>query len=355
MDITRERVLAALAQVEEPDLKKDLVSLNMIRDLQIEGKKVSFTVMLTTPACPLKEMIHNACVTAIHHLVDPQAEVMIEMKAEVRQGVQTGKQLIPNVKNIIAVASGKGGVGKSTVAVNLAVSLAILGSKVGLLDADIYGPSLPTMLGLLDQQPEVVEMNGKPVMMPILRFGVKVQSIGMLIPAKEAIVWRGPRIAGALSQLLLETYWGEIDYLVVDLPPGTGDVQMTLTLHFQVNGAVIVTTPQTVALADARKAIQMFKSPEIKVPILGIVENMAWFTPPDMPDKKYYIFGSGGGEQLALEANAPLLGQIPIVESIRSGSDVGVPVVVEKSGIIKEAFIKIASAVAQQLSIQNLL
>jgi len=324
MSTTPETVLAALSQVEEPDLKKDLVTLNMIRNIQISGKRVSFEVVLTTPACPLKEMIKNACITAIHHLVDKEAEVEPIMTAEVTSHRQNRSEVLPGVKNIIAVASGKGGVGKSSVAMNLAVALSVAGSKVGLMDADIYGPSLPLMSGLEGSTPLARQDGGKQWIQPLERFGIKLMSIGFLVPSTQALVWRGPMASKALGQFITDVEWGELDYLIVDLPPGTGDIHLTLTQQLPVTGALIVTTPQPVAVADARKGLAMFQHASFQVPVLGIIENMSWFIGEDK--KRYELFGSGGGQLLADELKVPLLAQIPLLEELREGGDTGRPI-----------------------------
>ena len=352
--ITPELVLGALRHVEEPDLKKDLVTLGMVRDVRVEGRRVSFTVVLTTPACPLKEMIHNACVTAVKHLVAPDAEVEVTLTAQVTSGKPTATSgALPGVRNLIAVASGKGGVGKSSVAVNLALALAQRGARVGLLDADIYGPSVPLMLGLVDAQPYVREQDGRQIMIPLEAHGLKVMSIGFLVDSNQSIVWRGPMASNAFKQLVNDTDWGELDYLVCDLPPGTADIHITLAQQFPLTGAVIVTTPQPVAVADARKAVGMFLAPAIKVPVLGVVENMAWFTPSDQPDRRYHLFGQGGGQALADEFGIPVLGQIPLVEAVREGGDTGRPAALDEASPVGQAFAQLAGAVAQQLSIRN--
>ena len=277
--ITTQQVLDALSNVMEPDLKKDLVTLNMIQDVAVDGKKVSFTVVLTTPACPLKELIHNACVNAIIHLVDSEAEVTVNMTANVTTKRSDDRPLLPKVKNIIAVASGKGGVGKSTIAANLAVSLADLGARVGLVDADIYGPSIPIMFDVVDEKPLVRMVNGEQMMVPVESYGIKLLSIGFFADTSQAIVWRGPMASKALTQLFRDADWGELDYLIIDLPPGTGDIHLTLVSGIPLTGAVIVSTPQRVALADAEKGVAMFQLPNINVPVLGVVENMSYFTP----------------------------------------------------------------------------
>ena len=351
--ITKEAVLAALSNVEEPDLGKDLVTLNMIQDILIDGKNVSFTVILTTPACPLKEMIEKACVNAIHHLVDKEAVVKVNMTANVNTNRKDNKSVLPGVKNIIIVASGKGGVGKSTVSVNLALGLAREGAKVGLMDADIYGPSIPIMLGLRDERPQMTDVNGKGMIVPIERFGIKAMSIGLLIDEKQAVIWRGPMASSAIKQFISDVLWGELDYLVIDMPPGTGDVHLTLVQTIPVTGAVIVSTPQAVAAADARKAIVMLKQNQINVPILGIVENMAYFTPAELPENKYYIFGKGGAAQMADQFELPFLGEIPIVQSIREGGDKGVPAVLNDEPVAKEAFMTLAQTVARNVAMRN--
>ncbi len=353
MSITPEKVLKALSYVDDPDLGKDLVTLNMVRDVVVDGKKVSFTVVLTTPACPMKEQIRHACTNAVHHMVDKDAEVQIEMTAEVSSRRGSSEAVLPGVRNIIAVASGKGGVGKSTVAVNLALSLAKTGASVGLIDADIYGPSIPQMMGLNNARPAVEKVGEKLKILPVEQYGVKTLSIGFLVNPDQAVVWRGPMVTSALRQFVTDCIWGDLDYLIYDLPPGTGDVHLTLVQSVPVTGAIIVTTPQEVALADVRKAIGMFRLPQINVPILGVVENMAYFSPEDMPDKKYHIFGKGGGRALADEYDVPLLGQIPIVESIREGGDNGKPVSITESGLQSKAFKFLAETAARNIAIRN--
>lgn len=351
--ITKEAVLAALSHVEEPDLGKDLVTLNMVRDVEVDGRKVSFTVVLTTPACPLKEMIEKACINAIKHLVDKEAEVTVHMTSNVNSNRKDGKSVLPGVKNIIMVASGKGGVGKSTVSTNLAIGLANEGASVGLLDADIYGPSIPIMLGMRDERPKMTEVNGKGMIVPMERFGVKAMSIGLLIDEKQAVIWRGPMASSALKQFISDVLWGDLDYLIIDLPPGTGDVHLTMVQTVPVTGALIVSTPQPVAAADARKAIMMFKQPQINVPILGIVENMAYFTPQELPENKYYIFGKGGARQMAEQFELPFLGEIPLVQGIREGGDKGIPAVVDDEPVAKAAFTGLAQSVARNVAIRN--
>ncbi|HEY8929367.1 MAG TPA: Mrp/NBP35 family ATP-binding protein [Mucilaginibacter sp.] len=350
MNITREQVLEALGNVEEPDLKKDLVTLNMIQDLQIDGNRVSFSVVLTTPACPLKAMIENACRNAILHFVSKEADIHINMTSRVTSQKNTG---VPGVKNIIAVASGKGGVGKSTVAVNLALGLSKTGAKVGLIDADIYGPSIPIMFGLENARPQASEVNGKTRIEPIEKYGLKLLSIGFFTDPNQPVPWRGPMVSTAVKQLFNDADWGELDYLIIDLPPGTGDIHITVTQTFPVTGAVIVTTPQNVALADAKKGIGMFMMPAINVPILGVVENMAYFTPAELPENRYYIFGQGGGKKLAAQLAVPFLGEIPLIKGISDSGDAGKPVVLDEESPMAAAFTNMAQSVAQQVAISN--
>lgn len=353
MEITIEKVLDALRYVDDPDLKKDLVTLNMIKDVAVDGKNVSFTVVLTTPACPMKDMIHNACMNAILHYVDKTANVKINMTANVTSKKEKDETTLRDVKNIIAVASGKGGVGKSTVAANLALGLARQGAKVGIVDADIYGPSQHIMFGVENDAPGPGQFNGQSKMKPVESYGVKINSVGFLAGPNQAVALRGPMATKALSQLFYDTVWGELDYLIVDLPPGTGDIQISLCSQVKLTGAVVVCTPQPVAISDARKGIALFQIPQLNVPILGLVENMAWFTPEELPNNKYYIFGKDGVKNLAEEMQIPLLAQIPLVQSIREGADSGKPSVLDKDSAQALAFIELAQNVAQQVAIKN--
>lgn len=350
--ITREQILNALSHVDDPDLKRDLVTLNMIDNIVIEGNKVSFTVILTTPACPMKDMIANACRNAISHFVSKDAEVSISMTSRV---TTQKEQPILNIRNIIAVASGKGGVGKSTVSANLALGLSRTGAKVGLIDADIYGPSIPIMFGVEGAKPKASAQTsgGKAKIEPIEKFGIKMLSIGFFADAAQPIPWRGPMVSTAIKQLFNDADWGELDYLIVDLPPGTGDIHITLTQTYPLAGAVVVTTPQNVALSDARKGIGMFMMNTINVPLLGVVENMSYFTPAELPENKYYIFGENGGKRLAQQFDAPFLGEIPLVKSISDAGDSGVPIIMQEDNPAAKAFIEIAEKVAQQVSIRN--
>lgn len=350
-DITVESVIAALKNVNDPDLHKDLVTLNMVKDVQVNGENISVVIELTTPACPLKDKIKEDCIDAIKKAIPVSKEIIITMSANVRANGNTLKaDILPNVKNTIAVASGKGGVGKSTVAVNLAVALAMDGAKVGLIDADIYGPSIPVMLGI-NEQPQIYQDTASGKMTPLESYGIKVMSIGFLIEKDSPVIWRGPMASGAIKQFMSDVNWQELDYLIFDLPPGTGDIQLTLVQTIPLTGAVVVTTPQEVSLVDVRKAMSMFN--RVNVPILGIVENMSYFIAPDT-GKKYDIFGTGGGEKLAKELSVPLLGAISINQNIREGGDKGTPIVFEEPNSDQAKTIKeISRNLAAQISINN--
>ncbi|MEI6766306.1 MAG: Mrp/NBP35 family ATP-binding protein [Bacteroidota bacterium] len=353
MDIKKEKVLEALSTVYDPDLKKDLVSLNMISDITINGTKISFTLTLTTPACPLKDKLKRDCTEAIHSMVSESAEVEITLSSRVTQSSHRKEGSLPDVKNIIAVVSGKGGVGKSTVAANLALALAKSGARTALVDADIYGPSVPMMFGLKGHKPEIIEKDGVQMMVPAEKFGLKMLSIGFFVDPDKAVIWRGPMASSALKQLFTEADWGSLDYMIIDTPPGTGDIHLTMVQTLAVSGVVVVTTPQEVALADARKAVSMFRQEGINVPVLGLVENMSYFTPAELPENKYYIFGKGGGQKLADEFSIPLLGQIPVVQSICESGDAGRPVLMNENSAESAAFTHLAESVSQQVAIWN--
>ena len=347
---SNEQILSALKNVEDPDLKNDLVTLGMIEDLKINGNQISFSVVLTTPACPMKAMLENACRNAIKHFVSVDAEIAINMTSRVTAPQQ---QLSSNIKNIIAVASGKGGVGKSTVAANLALGLSLQGAKVGLIDADIYGPSIPIMFNLEGARPQASEINGKTRITPIEKYGIKLLSMGFFTDPNQPVPWRGPMVSTAVKQLFNDAEWGELDYLIVDLPPGTGDIHITITQTFPIAGAVIVTTPQNVAMADTKKGIGMFLMEAINVPILGIIENMSYFTPAELPNNKYYIFGKNGGQELAAQYQVPFLGEIPLVQGISEAGDKGEPVILQMDNLMSVAFMDLAQKVAQQVAIRN--
>lgn len=351
--MTTESILQALSHVQEPDLGKDLVTLNMIKDLIIEGKQVSFTIILTTPACPMKEMMKNACIHAIHLMVNKEAEVIVNFTSNTSSNRLDPKQVLSGVKNIIAVVSGKGGVGKSTVSANLALALAEGGAKVGILDADIYGPSQHIMFGVRGERPLMQEKDGKGMIIPLERYGIKVMSIGLLIDEKQAVVWRGPMVSNAIRQFVTDIDWGELDYLIIDMPPGTGDIHLTMIQNVPVTGVIVVTTPQLVALADAKKGVALFGQAQTHVPVIGLVENMSYFTPAEMPENKYYIFGKDGGKHLAEEFEIPFLGQIPLVQSIREGGDKGVPAMMDDNQITKDAFQSFAGNAVREIARRN--
>ena len=349
--IDNNRIVEALRTVKDPATGQDVVQRKMIEGLKIEGNNVNFTLVLPSLNTPNKTDLIFACIAAIKNIY-PEAETNVHTTART-EGSQEVERVLPHIKNIIAVGSGKGGVGKSTVAVNLALGLMELGAKVGLMDADVYGPSIPTMLGLQGQKPMVQDVYGQAKMLPLMAYGLEVISIGNIIEPEQAVVLRGPRLAAIIKQFFNDVLWSELDYLVVDLPPGTGDVQLSLVQTVPVTGVVIVTTPQEVAVVDAVKAMNMFLLPQVNVPILGIVENMAWFTPEELPDNKYYIFGSGGGQKLAKMANTLLLGQIPLVTGIREAGDFGKPIVLHNEPMTKRAFMAVAENVARQLALRN--
>jgi ATP-binding protein involved in chromosome partitioning len=351
--MTTEEILKALSNVQEPDLGKDLVTLNMIQDVKIDGDAVSFTIVLTTPACPMKDLMKNASENAIKLLVNPKAQVQVNFTSNTTSMRKDEKSVLSKVKNIIAVVSGKGGVGKSTVSANLALALAEGGAKVGLMDADIYGPSVPIMFGVRGQRPLMKDEGGKGVIIPLDQYGIKIMSIGLLVDEKDAVVWRGPMASSAIRQFITDVDWGELDYLVIDMPPGTGDIHLTIMQTVPVTGVVIVTTPQQVALADAKKAIAMFGQANVNVPIIGLVENMAYFTPAELPENKYYLFGKEGGLKLASEYDLPFLGQIPLVQSIREGGDEGVPAMVGSDAVSKDAFRVFVGNAVRQIAIRN--
>lgn len=346
-------VLEVLRPVQDPELRRSLVELNMIRNVQVEEGQVSFTLVLTTPACPLREFIVEDCEKAVRTLPGV-TKVAVDVTAETpQQKALPNRTGIDGVKNILAVSSGKGGVGKSTVAVNIAVALAQAGAKVGLIDADIYGPNAPTMMGLADAETTVLPGEQGDILEPAFNHGVKMVSMGFLIDRDQPVIWRGPMLNGIIRQFLYQVHWGDLDYLVVDMPPGTGDAQLTLAQAVPMAGVVIVTTPQSVSLSDARRGLRMFQ--QLQVPVLGIVENMSYFIPPDMPDKQYDLFGSGGGEKMAQELGAPLLGCVPLEMPVRQGGDRGLPIVVEdpKSSSAK-ALREIAQKVAANVSVAAL-
>jgi ATP-binding protein involved in chromosome partitioning len=352
--MTKENILEALSRVQEPDLGKDIITLNMVKDIEINGDTVSFTMVLTTPACPLKDMLRKACEEAIQSHLNHLVTVLVKFEANTNSNRKDPKTILPKVKNIIAVVSGKGGVGKSTIAANFALALAKDGATVGLMDADIYGPSIPIMFGVRGERPKMKNVGDKGIIIPLQKYGIVLMSIGLLVDEKNAVVWRGPMASSAIRQFVTDVFWDELDYLVIDMPPGTGDIHLTLMQTVPVTGVIVVTTPQDVALADAKKGIAMFGQAQLKVAIVGLVENMSYFIPPDgSPTDKYYIFGKDGGKRLAEEYDIPFLGQIPLVQSIREGGDEGIPVMVGEDEITKKAFMEFAGNAVRSISMLN--
>jgi ATP-binding protein involved in chromosome partitioning len=346
MEFNKENIEKALSYVIEPDLKKDIVSLGLVSGIEIQGKTVQFAVKVSNPAMHNKKRMEEAC---IHHVQrffgDVEVKPLIEQLPPAAQRTPEQRSILPGVKHIIAIASGKGGVGKSTITANLAAGLAKAGFKVGLIDADIYGPSMPMMFDVIHEKPGMVEINGITMMKPVENYGVKILSIGFFADANQAIVWRGPMASKALNQMFRDVYWGELDYMLIDLPPGTGDIHLSIVQIAPLSGAVIVSTPQAVALADARKGVGMFRLPSINIPVLGIVENMSYFTPEELPENKYYIFGKNGAKNLAEELKVPLLAQIPIVQSIREAGDVGRPAVMQENTLQSNAFMQMTESI----------
>lgn len=346
-------ILDALATVRYPGNGKNIVEAEMVADnIRIDGMKVSFSLIFEKPTDPFMKSMIKAAETAIHTYVSPDVQVTVATESKQAARPEVGK-LLPQVKNIIGISSGKGGVGKSTVSANLAVALAKLGYKVGLLDADIFGPSMPKMFQVEDARPYAERIDGRDLIIPVEKYGVKLLSIGFFVDPDQATLWRGGMASNALKQLIGDASWGELDYFLIDLPPGTSDIHLTVVQTLAMTGAIVVSTPQAVALADARKGINMFTNDKVNVPILGLVENMAWFTPAELPENKYYIFGKEGAKKLAEEMNVPLLGQIPIVQSICEGGDNGTPVVLDGDSVTGRAFLSLAASVVRQVDRRN--
>ncbi len=356
MNYSIDQVLEALKEVQFPEKNQDIVSLKMVENIKIEENSIKFAVYLPSFNSPFKKSIEKACKKVILNKLNKDIDVSVTITSKVTIGrvdkTREQENVLPGVKNIIAVASGKGGVGKSTAAVNLAISLAKLGSKVGLIDADIFGPSIPKMFGVEGTVPGVKKIAGKDRIIPVEKYGVKMLSIGFFVKPEDALIWRGAMATGALKQLINDGLWGELDYLLIDLPPGTSDIHLTMVQTVPVTAAVIVSTPQDVALADAIKGINMFKTEAINVPIIGLIENMAWFTPAELPENKYYIFGKDGVKKLAKKMNIPLVGQIPIVQSIRESGDNGTPSVLENT-LLGASFIALGENIAQKVEERN--
>lgn len=340
MELVRENVLDVLAVVMEPDLKKDIVTANLVEDLKIENNSISLRVLVSNPALHARRRMQEAVEFNLKNKFGKELEVTCEVAAMPAKDIQSANQrkILPEVKHIVAIASGKGGVGKSTITANLAGGLAKAGFKVGIVDADIYGPSMPTMFDVVEDRPTMLDIDGTPKINPVVSHGIKILSIGFFTDQDNAVVWRGPMASKALTQMFTDAHWGELDYLLIDLPPGTGDIHLSLVQTVPLDGAIIVSTPQEVALADARRGVNMFKLDTIKVPVLGIIENMAWFTPAELPDNKYYIFGRDGAKNLAAGMDVPFLGQIPLVQGVREAGDVGRPAVFQENTPISEAF-----------------
>ncbi|MCB0480410.1 MAG: Mrp/NBP35 family ATP-binding protein [Flavobacteriales bacterium] len=352
MELTTEKVMHALSFVMEPDLKKDVVSLGLVSGIEINDNTVKFVVQVSNPAMHSRKRMEEACEHQLKLKIsnDLQVDITVVPLNKDNQADPVLRKVLPGVKHIVAIASGKGGVGKSTITANLAAGLAKRGFKVGLIDADIYGPSAPIMFDVQDQKPGVAEVNGKQVMTPVESYGVKILSIGFFADVNQAIVWRGPMASKALDQMVKDVEWGELDYMFIDLPPGTGDVHLSIVQSVPLSGAVIVSTPQPVALADARKGINMFQMDSIKVPVFGLIENMSWFTPAELPDNKYYIFGKDGAKELADKMGVPLIAQIPLVQSIRESGDVGRPAVLQEGTPQAKAFDEMCDSLIKILS-----
>ena len=345
--MNEKRIIKALSKVNDPDLKKDLVSLNMIKNISIDNNVVSFEIVLTTPACPLKEQIKKDCLNELNK-INNNLKYTINFSSNVVPFDK--KTMIKNIKNIIAISSGKGGVGKSTIASNLAVGLGNMGAKTGLIDADIFGPSIPTMFNCENEQPTIKKSKEKNIIIPIEQYGIKLLSMGLLIPNNKAVVWRGPMASSAMKQLILDVEWGELDYLIVDLPPGTSDIHITLSQSFPVTGTVIISTPQKVSTNDAEKAISMYNQEQTNIPIIGLIENMSYFI--DDNDKKNYLFGKDGGKTLCNKFSIDFIGQIPIDKRISDGSDLGYPIIL-KENKISDIFKTLSQNIARKIAINN--
>jgi len=352
MKVDEKELLKALSQVVEPDLKKDIVTLGLVKNIRLSDSKVSFSVGVSNPAMHNKKRMQEACEFAVERSFGKEVEVDCQVGG-IESDDANLRRVLPGVKNIIAVASGKGGVGKSTVASNLAIGLVQRGYSVGMIDTDVHGPSIPTMFDLVNAKPQVIDVEGKQYIEPVENYGVKLLSMGFFADPDQPIVWRGAMSTKALNQMFNDTWWGDLDFIILDLPPGTGDVHLSIVQSLPLTGAVIVSTPQEVALSDARKGVAMFQLPSVNVPVLGIVENMAWFTPEELPDNKYYIFGKEGAKRLSEQLDVALLGQLPIIQSIRESGDVGRPAVLQESTTSRKYLDAIIDAFLVQLDIRN--
>ena len=355
--MTKSEILKALSTISAPGEGQNLVESGAIKNVQVFGDEVVVDVTISNPSLQAKKKTEVSILQVIHAEVHPKAKIKVNMSVEAPEKTQNSNLIkgkpIPGIKNIIAVASGKGGVGKSTVTANLAVSLAKMGFEVGLLDADIYGPSQPLMFDVENEKPLAIDVDGKSKMKPVSNYGVKLLSIGFFTEKDQAVIWRGPMAAKALNQMIFDAHWGELDFLIVDLPPGTGDIHLSIMQSLPITGAVVVSTPQEVALADARKGIAMFAQDAIQVPVLGIIENMSYFTPAELPENKYYIFGEGGAKHLAERMGVPLLGEIPLVQSVREAGDVGRPAALQDHTPVSEAFESLTKEVVSELVRRN--
>ena len=351
--IKTEEVIAVLSNILDPDLKKDIVSLNMVEDVEIDGNHVKLKVYVKNPAMHYRNRMKEAVEFNLKSRLNSDIKISCEVKQKSADSGSSKRKLLPNVNKIVAIASGKGGVGKSTVTANLAAGLAKLGHKVGLIDADIYGPSMPTMFDLTGVRPKMAEVEGKSMIEPILSYGVRILSIGFFTDKENAVVWRGPMASKALMQMFNDAHWGTLDYLLVDLPPGTGDIHLSLIQSVPLDGVVIISTPQEVALADARRGVNMFKMKNIKVPIIGLIENMSWFTPEELPENRYYIFGRDGAKNLAEGLNIPFLGQIPLIQSLRESGDIGKPAVLQKESTSSHVFENLVDKFVKEIKSLN--
>ncbi len=349
MTITREAILELLEKIQDPDLKKGLVTANLVDDIQVTDHTISITISITNPALHARKRMQEAVIFNVGRSFGKDVSVTCQVNNKQTDSENKVRSVLPDVKKIIAIASGKGGVGKSTITSNLAGGLAKKGYRVGIIDADIYGPSIPTMFDLVGKRPTMIDVNEKQLIEPIINYGIKILSIGFFTDQDNAVVWRGPMASKALTQMITDAHWGELDFLLVDLPPGTGDIHLSLIQTAPLDGVVIVSTPQEVALADARRGINMFKMDGIKVPIIGIVENMAWFTPEELPQNKYYIFGRDGAKNLASGMNVPFLGAIPLVQSLREAGDAGRPAVFQDDTIMSIAFDELVNTFITEL------
>ena len=353
MSISRERIEALLEKIQDPDLKKGLVSAKLVQEIIINEDQIKVTVSISNPALHARKRMHDAVIFNLERELGKEISIQCEVNSGAVDERKSTRTVLPDVKKIIAIASGKGGVGKSTITSNIAGGLAKKGFRVGIIDADIYGPSIPTMFDLVGERPKMIDVDGKQLIEPIMSLDIKILSIGFFTDQDNAVVWRGPMASKALTQMISDAHWGELDYLLIDLPPGTGDIHLSLIQTAPLDGVIIVSTPQEVALADARRGINMFKMDGIKVPIIGIVENMAWFTPEELPNNKYYIFGRDGAKNLAQGMQVPFLGAIPLVQSVREAGDAGRPAVFQSDTLMSIAFDELVDTFISQLEVIN--